>query len=455
MPEPDQPGSNPAAVPDRAAVLDRAATADLEPGGGRSMLTRTGSAPSEDAHAGSVLGGRAGGRVSDRHRYALAAARRRTRRSWLRYGAGMSVFLVALLVFVFSVWRTSEIRNVHSHPTTKVAKELASGALPSSLRSLWHTSDRMASGQPVYLDVVATYSTHTVVGRDANTGVVRWSYTRTDRSICSVVGDGDRVMAIYRHDGNCDELSALEADTGRRAWTRTQFDNGTPTVQPISQFVLQVTPGALDLIQPAGGATYWYYPQVNDCKTISGVVGSTGVVWASRCGSSSTLTMRVGSGDKSKNNAWSVPLDGRTPLAADAQILVLSADHRSIEVLSSNNGTVSSTIPLPSAVAPATVPFATPSISGSVELITVAGQIVAVANDGATSVLWQRATAGRAADTSAGLLFPSAGQVSIVNSRTGTSERTVTVPGLAADATVAVRGLGLVSSNGAGTTAWG
>jgi PQQ-like domain len=366
----------------------------------------------------------------------------------------MAVFLVALLVFVLSVWRTSEIRNVHSHPTAKAGKDLASGTLPSSLHSGWHTTDRMALGQPVYLDVVATYSAHTVVGRDAVTGVVRWSYSRADRSICSVVGDGGVVMAIYRHDGNCDELSALAADTGKRAWTRTQFDNGTPTVQPISQSVLEVTPDALDLLQPAGGATYWYYPQVNNCKTISGVLGTAGVLWGTRCSSKSTLTLRAGSGDKSKNNSWSVSLDGRTPLAADSQILALTADGRAIQVLSAKDGTVSSTIPLASAVSAPSVPFATPSMSGSVELITVAGQILAVAANGATSVLWARATNGRAADTSAGLLFPSAGLVSIVDSRTGATVRTIAVPGLAADSSVAVRGLGLVSSNSAGTTAW-
>jgi hypothetical protein len=216
-----------------------------------------------------------------------------------------------------------------------------------------------------------------------------------------------------------------------------------------------VTPDALDLLQPGGGATYWYYPQVNDCKTISGVVGTTGVLWGSRCGASTTLTMRVGAGDKNKNNAWSVPLDGRTPLAADGQILALSADGRTIQVLSAKTGAIASTIPLASAVTAPTVPFATPSVSGSVELVTVAGQIIAVSATRASAVLWQRATTSRAADTSAGLLFPSAGQVSTVNSGSGAAEHTITVPGLAADATLALCGLGLVSSNGAGTTVWG
>jgi PQQ-like domain len=447
VPGPDPFGATPAGRPDSAGV------ADLEPDEVGSRPTPTEPAPAE-AEPSELTSSGPDDDTGDRHRAALAAARRRTWRSWRRYGAGMAVFLIALLVFGLSVWRTSEIRNVHSHPTAKAAKELATGTLPSSLRSRWHTTDRMALGQPVYLDVVATYSTHSVVGRDAITGVVRWSYTRTDRLICSVVGDGSYVVAIYRHDGNCDELSALAADTGKRAWTRTQFDNGTPTVQPIPQSVLEVTPGALDLFQPAGGATYWYYPQVDNCTTISGVLGTAGVLWGTRCASKSTLTLRVGSGDKSKSNSWSVPLDGRTPLAADGQILALTADGRAIQVLSAKDGTISSTIPLASAVSAPSVPFATPSTSGSVELITVAGQIMAVAANGATSVLWQRATNGRAADTGAGLLFPSAGLVSIVNSRSGATVRTLTMPGLAADSSVAVLGLGLISSNGAGTTAW-
>ena len=393
--------------------------------------------------------------ASDRPRAAVVAARRRARRSWRRYGAGMAVFLVAVAVFVFSVWRTSEIRNVHSHPTAITAKELPGGAIPSSLRQLWHTSDRMALGQPAYLDIVATYSTHTVSGHDATTGAVRWSYTRTDRSICSVVADGDVVVALYRHDGNCDELSALEADTGRRAWTRTQFENGTPSVQPIPQFILEVTPGALDLLRPAGDQLYWYYPQVNDCKTLSGVVGTSGVLWGARCGSKSTLTFRVGSGDKAKNNAWSVALDGRTPLAADNQILALSADHRTIQVLSAAKGRITSSIPVPFVVTAPSVPFATPGVSdSSVELITVPGEVIAVATSGA-SVLWHRATTGRVANTSVGLLFPSAGRVSVVSPRTGVSVRTITAPGLPVNSTVAVRGAGLVSSTDAGTTAWG
>jgi hypothetical protein len=160
-------------------------------------------------------------------------------------------------------------------------------------------------------------------------------------------------------------------------------------------------------------------------------------------------------GDKNKNNAWSVPLDGRTPLAADGQILALSADRRQIQVLSAKTGAISSTITLASAVTAPTVPFAAPSISASVELITVAGQIIAVSATQATSVLWQRASTGRPTDTSSGLLVPSSGQVDIVNSDSGRSERIITVPGLPADATVAVCGLGVVSSDGAGTTVWG
>ena len=186
-----------------------------------------------------------------------------------------------------------------------------------------------------------------VVGRDATTGKVRWSYDRSDRSICSVNGDGSTIVAIYRHDGNCDELSALDAESGKRIWTRTQFEDGESTAQPISQFLLQVTPQAVDLTQPGGGAEYWFYNQTTGCKTISAVVGNTGVLWGSQdCAAGSTLTLRNGAGPSNKNPRFTIPLNGRTPLSADAAITVLTADGRSIQVLTPKTGEVTGTIPL-------------------------------------------------------------------------------------------------------------
>ena len=400
---------------------------------------------------------RPGSAVSDRNAYAVRAARRRARRSWKRYGIGLTVFLLAVATFVFAVWRTSEIRDVRDHTTTVKARDLPSARIPGSIHALWRSPDRLAQGQAVYLDVVVTYSEHDVVGRDATTGKVRWSYDRSDRSICSVNGDGSTIVAIYRHDGNCDEVSALNAESGERLWIRTQFEDGESTAQPISQFLLQVTPQAVDLTQPGTGAEYWLYNQGTGCSTISAVVGNTGVLWASQnCAAGSTLMLRNGAGPSNKNPRFTIPLQGRAPLSADAAITVLTADGHSIQVLSPKTGQVTGTIPLSAAVSASSLPAAVPAAEGNTELITTAHAVVAIPNSAnPTSELWQRVTTGVPANTGAGLLFPSAGRVALVDPGTGRTDRIITAPGLAADSTLQLRGAGLVSGTASGTSAWG
>ena len=399
----------------------------------------------------------------DRNVYAVQAARRRARRSWRRYAIGMTVFVLAVATFVFSVWRTSEIRAVHDHPTTVKARVLPSGAIPAGVHALWHTADRLAQGQAVYLDVVTTYSQHQVVGRDATTGRVRWTYSRSDRSICSVNQDGATVIAIYRHDGNCDELSALNAESGKRGWTRTQFEDGASTAQPISQFLLQVTPQVVDLTQPGGvdptqpgGAEYWLYNQSTGCTTINAVVGTTGVLWGSKCASGSTLALRNGSGPDNKTPRFTVALDGRAPLSADAAITVLTSDGRGIQVLSAKTGAVTATIHLSSPVTAPQLPAAVASVKGDAELISTAGSVVAIpATATPTTELWQRATTGVPANTDAGLLFPASGRVAVIDPATGHLDRTISAPGLAADSVLQLRGPGFVSADASGTSAWG
>ncbi len=69
--------------------------------------------------------------------------------------------------------------------------------------------------------------------------------------------------------------------------------------------------------------------------------------------------------------------------------------------------------------------------------------------------LWQRETAGVPANTAAGLLFPSAGSVAVVDPGNGHTDRTIEAPGLSADSTLQLRGAGFVSGDASGTSAWG
>ncbi len=93
-------------------------------------------------------------------------------------------------------------------------------SIPSSFTELWrapspNTPTPVAAGDGA---VVADAST--VTGRDARTGAPRWSYSR-DVPLCTVTAAFGRVLAAFRNDEYCSELSSLNAATGARGPART------------------------------------------------------------------------------------------------------------------------------------------------------------------------------------------------------------------------------------------
>lgn len=87
--------------------------------------------------------------------------------------------------------------------------------VPAGFTELWRAP---SPATPVPLTpgggvVVAGGST--VSGRDSRTGQERWSYTR-DLPLCTVAAAFGRVLAAYRNDEYCSELSALNPDSGAR-----------------------------------------------------------------------------------------------------------------------------------------------------------------------------------------------------------------------------------------------
>lgn len=96
----------------------------------------------------------------------------------------------------------------------------APAAVPATFTELWRapspaTPTPLTPGGGV---VVAGGST--VSGRDARTGQQRWSYTR-DLPLCTVAFAYDKVLADFRNDEYCSELSALDPGTGARGPART------------------------------------------------------------------------------------------------------------------------------------------------------------------------------------------------------------------------------------------
>lgn len=93
-------------------------------------------------------------------------------------------------------------------------------SIPAEFSELWRAP---SPGTPVPIaagDGAVVADGSTVSGRDARTGAERWSYTR-DLPLCTVATAFGRVLAAYRNDEYCSELSSLNARTGERGAART------------------------------------------------------------------------------------------------------------------------------------------------------------------------------------------------------------------------------------------
>ena len=386
---------------------------------------------------------------------AVATARRRARRAWRNQLLVVAVLTLLLGAGVWVVWLHSEIRAVRVHTTAVTPAPLPTGTVPATLTRAWRTDDRAAIGEPVWQDVVVTYAARTVSGRDARTGAVRWSYTRTDRRICDVAAEDGAVVAIYAHDGLCDEVTGLDAGSGERIWVRTLLSSGTPSdlrVSARSANIMLVTPRSIELIEPTGGLDWWYDDQPAACRTRTAVLGVSGVLMANGCGKGNTLSLRALGG--AKQRAWTVPLNGRAPLSADALTSVLGPDGRSVEVVSKTSGRTTSTIKVTRAVEPPIIPAAM-DIAGRtpIEVVAVKGGSLGIVKDAVPALLWQRAGA---LPTVAGQALLAAADTGVVllDTLQGQPLTLYRAGGLSADDVVHPLGRGMLGSGTGGTAAY-
>lgn len=93
-------------------------------------------------------------------------------------------------------------------------------AVPAGFTELWRAPSPATPTPIAAGDGVVVAGGSTVSGRDARTGRERWSYTR-DLPLCTVASAFGRVLADFRNDRYCSELTALDPGTGARGPART------------------------------------------------------------------------------------------------------------------------------------------------------------------------------------------------------------------------------------------
>jgi outer membrane protein assembly factor BamB len=337
---------------------------------------------------------------------ALAGYRARMRRArWIYFGV-VGVIVIALVAVVAVAWSRGEAAHASLHTFAPPPKNLAIEAPSAAPHRVWSTTDRVALGGAPAGGTVVTYSAHTVGGRDARTGKRTWSYTRTDRTVCTVAQATNTTIAVYANKGNCDELSAFDSDTGRRRWTRTLDKdgkpiNGRPAYQVLPYTFLVTSDTTIYAIDPVTGLDRWTYYRYG-CRIAGAVIGSAGALISQNCSNvvhcaglkfcarGPQLLLRDGSagnGEDSDANRdkmkWLRRGNDSAPVSADDVISTLGTDGRTLVLHSDKDGAPTHQLTLAGG-SPATI---TAAATTGAELIWSGGKLYAVGADSSTP-LW-------------------------------------------------------------------
>jgi hypothetical protein len=292
------------------------------------------------------------------------------RKPRLVYAAIVSAVVVAVVVVVAVLWSGSEVAHTTLHKAKAAAPPVALASPSDPLRQAWQSADHTAIGTPYWIGTVITYSTHTVRGRNALTGAVTWSYTRSDRTMCQAIQDQGTTIAIYQHGGNCDEVTALDSGSGERKWTRTLDKDGAPlNGQPAytvgTYTIMLTTPTVIYAFDPGSGLDRWTFSQ-HGCTIRGAALGSVGALISQTCtnpkcaglkfcGAGPQLVMRDATtahsdDDKDKANPDQIKWIrlGLVAVPASADQLVTAVDPATDQliVFDAGKGTSSSQIPI-------------------------------------------------------------------------------------------------------------
>jgi hypothetical protein len=277
---------------------------------------------------------------------ALVAYRARNRKLMAIYAGVLALIVVVAFAAVRLAYAHGDINNV-DHASAPAPEDLIPQRTANALSLKWRTDDAPAVGSPVSGGVVVTWDRHTVNGRDARTGDVRWHYTRSDRELCTVLQQDATTTAVYRHNGNCDQVTGFVTATGATKFYRTLTDDGDIAVSSAPNVILIVSKTTVHVIDNAGGLDRWDYDAPDGCQIDRALGGSLGVLISFHCGTTNRLAVHdLINGDKDKTVAkWDVTLNfPAVPILADIALGVIDLDNGDLVTMSADKGLVTDDI---------------------------------------------------------------------------------------------------------------
>lgn len=385
---------------------------------------------------------------------AFVAARRRARR---RYAVVVTVAVLAVAVTMGLVIGTGEAAHA-TLVTGTAAPTVPGGTIRSTPTTVWRTGDRPAGDTPLWVGTVVTWSQHRIVGRDAATGAVRWSYTRTDLTVCDAAQRDGRAFVLFGRDGDCDEISTFDAQTGRRDWFRTLPDSGAGRLQFGSTGLVIAYATSFHAMRADIGIDR--FPSVPttapDCRFTAVVAGSSGVVTSERCPDGTHLALWDDNGaDGQAKQLWRVGVDAGVVAVAATDVAVEGYDPVSGALTS--RATTGGGIQVAPALQPAPSGPAGPTLTlGDAVVLELGDRVYVLAPGG--DVLWSAGSTGPPSQTSevrASVVVPTADGADLRDATTGSVTASYTVPGPSGSPThggtqVFVAGGGLLAADPSG-----
>ncbi|UQX89710.1 PQQ-binding-like beta-propeller repeat protein [Jatrophihabitans telluris] len=276
---------------------------------------------------------------------ALARHRREMRRARTIYAVVVAVLVVIGFAGVRLAYAHGELDKVTS-TVGPSATALPTGTPAAALRQVWSNAGQAAVGEPYESGVVVTWSGHTVQGVDVSTGKVRWSYRKADEVLCSVVQQDGSTIALYRRDGNCDQVTGITTATGAPKWWRTLTDNGPLALSSTANVVLAVSATTVHDFDNFGGVDRWLFTAPDGCQVDRALGGSKGVLISYHCGSQHHLTMHDLTTNKDKQN-FDVPVnEDYVPVAAGTVLAVASQSSGEVRTVNGADGKLAATLSL-------------------------------------------------------------------------------------------------------------
>lgn len=361
-----------------------------------------------------------------------------------------ALITVGVLVLVGVVWFTGDARGSTSvEAQTPLTAPPEAASVPAEVHTRWEVPADSAI-PPVIADgaVVIADDSHTITGRDPQTGAVAWSYRR-DRELCAMAAQWSSVIAFYRDDRGCGQVVRLDGQTGRITATRSSEMDDRITVVGDGTHLLVLGPTRVEVLRSDLVRTLEYgriptpaesgrQPR-DGCTFISGRSLDKRLALLERCPDEQFLRLTV-TEPAPKNSAEPADIVSaeRTELpAADADARVIALDGSRTAVAVAAFGDQPARLFVYSDEATAAegmqpLPRMTSVDDDVVDAGTIrswwSGDSTAALADGRTTVSWMReSTLGPGAQMAGSLLIPVPEALTVTAPATGTDARTIAV----------------------------